>query len=69
MTAVIGICIRLVRLTGEDHSPKKEIRALINGGKVRPMVDTVLPLSQAAETRERIARGGMRGKIVLQVSE
>jgi NADPH:quinone reductase-like Zn-dependent oxidoreductase len=50
-----------------DALQLKEIGALIDGGKVRPVVDTVFPLSQAAQAHERIAKGGVRGKIVLQV--
>jgi NADPH:quinone reductase-like Zn-dependent oxidoreductase len=43
------------------------IGALIDEGKVRPIIDTVLPLSQARQAYEQGARGHTRGEIVLRV--
>ena len=43
------------------------IGALIDEGKVRPIIDTVLPLSQAHQAYEQGAKGHTRGKIVLRV--
>ncbi|HEX6776657.1 MAG TPA: NADP-dependent oxidoreductase [Ktedonobacterales bacterium] len=44
-----------------------QIGALIDERKVRPIIDTVLPLSQARQAYEQGARGHTRGKIVLRV--
>jgi len=44
-----------------------QIGALIDEGKVRPIIDTVLPLSQARQAYEQGAKGHTRGKIVLRV--
>src|SRR5437870_9739272 len=44
-----------------------KIGALIDEGKVRPIIDTVLPLSQARQAYEQGAKGHTRGKIVLRV--
>jgi NADPH:quinone reductase-like Zn-dependent oxidoreductase len=44
-----------------------QIGALIDAGQIRPIIDTVLPLSQAQQAYEQGARGHMRGKIVLRV--
>ena len=44
-----------------------QIGALIDAGKVRPIIDTVLPLSQARQAYEQGAKGHTRGKIVLRV--
>ena len=44
-----------------------KIGALIDEGKLRPIIDTVLPLSQARQAYEQGARGHTRGKIVLRV--
>ena len=38
---------------------------LVERGQLRPYVDSVVPLSQVAEAHERLERGGVRGKIVL----
>ena len=39
--------------------------ALVERGKVRSYVDSVVPLSQVAAAHERLERGGVQGKIVL----
>jgi NADPH:quinone reductase-like Zn-dependent oxidoreductase len=50
-----------------DALQLKEIGALIDSGKIRPVVTEVFPLDQAKQAHERGQKGGMRGKIVLQV--
>ena len=44
-----------------------QIGALIDAGQVRPIIETILPLSQASQAYEQGARGHTRGKIVLRV--
>ncbi len=44
-----------------------QIGALIDAGHIRPIIETVLPLSQARQAYEQGARGHTRGKIVLRV--
>jgi NADPH:quinone reductase-like Zn-dependent oxidoreductase len=44
-----------------------QIGTLIDAGHLRPIIDTVLPLSQARQAYEQGARGHTRGKIVLRV--
>lgn len=46
-----------------------QIGTLIDAGRIRPIVETVLPLSQARQAYEQGARGHTRGKIVLRVVE
>jgi NADPH:quinone reductase-like Zn-dependent oxidoreductase len=46
-----------------------EMAQLIDAGQVKPIVDVVLPLSQAAEAHRQSESGHTRGKIVLQVRE
>jgi NADPH:quinone reductase-like Zn-dependent oxidoreductase len=41
-----------------------QIGALIDAGRIRPIIETVLPLSQARQAYEQGARGHTRGKIV-----
>ena len=43
------------------------IGALIDAGKLRPIIDAVFPLAQARQAYEQGARGHTRGKIVLRV--
>jgi len=40
---------------------------LIDAGRIRPIIETVLPLSQARQAYEQGSRGHTRGKIVLRV--
>ena len=44
-----------------------EIARMIDAGKVKPLVSTVLPLSKARKAHDLITRGHTRGKIVLRV--
>jgi NADPH:quinone reductase-like Zn-dependent oxidoreductase len=44
-----------------------QIGTLIDAGHIRPIVDTVLPLSEARQAYEQGAKGHTRGKIVLRV--
>ncbi len=46
-----------------------QIGELIDAGLMRPIIDTVLPLSQARQAYEQGAKGHTRGKIVLRVVE
>jgi NADPH:quinone reductase-like Zn-dependent oxidoreductase len=46
-----------------------EIATLIDSGKLRPVVETVLPLSEARRAQELNQAAHTRGKIVLQVTD
>jgi NADPH:quinone reductase-like Zn-dependent oxidoreductase len=46
-----------------------EIATLVDSGKVRPVVETVLPLSEARRAQELNQAGHTRGKIVLRVTD
>ena len=43
------------------------ITELVDSGKLRAVVDTVLPLSEAQRAQELIQTGHTRGKIALKV--
>jgi NADPH:quinone reductase-like Zn-dependent oxidoreductase len=45
-----------------------EIAKLVDSGKIKPIVETVLPLSEARRAHELTESGHGRGKIVLQVA-
>ena len=44
-----------------------QVGTLIDSGHLRPIIDTMFPLSQARQAYEQGARGHTRGKIVLRV--
>jgi NADPH:quinone reductase-like Zn-dependent oxidoreductase len=54
-------------LVRPDAGQLREIAALVDAGKLHPEVAAVLPLADATKALERLATGGLRGKIVLQV--
>jgi len=41
------------------------LHTLLERKQIRPVIDSVLPLSQVAEAHRRLEQGGVRGKIVL----
>jgi NADPH:quinone reductase-like Zn-dependent oxidoreductase len=43
------------------------IGRLVEAGRLRPQVETVLPFEQVREALERVATRHTRGKIVLQI--
>lgn len=45
----------------------QKIAGLIDGGKIRPVVETILPLAEARKAHELSETGHARGKIVLKV--
>ncbi|MGW6686068.1 NADP-dependent oxidoreductase [Streptomyces sp. NPDC054961] len=55
-------------LVEPDFRGLVEIAALVEKGRLRPVVDTVLPLSEAAKAHEIVDRGRTTGKIVLTVA-
>ncbi|MFG3229734.1 NADP-dependent oxidoreductase [Kitasatospora sp. NPDC048194] len=54
-------------LVEPDHLGLRELTALADRGALRPVVETVLPLGQAAKAHELGERGRTTGKIVLTV--
>ncbi|AWZ04808.1 MULTISPECIES: NADP-dependent oxidoreductase [unclassified Streptomyces] len=55
-------------LVEPDHAGLRAIAALVEEGKLRPIVETVLPLAEAAKAHEIGERGRTTGKIVLTVA-
>jgi NADPH2:quinone reductase len=45
------------------------LRILVEREQLRPVIDSVIPLSAVAEGHRRLEAGGVRGKIVLQVAD
>lgn len=44
-----------------------EVVALVEAGKIKPVVSTVLPLSEVQRAHDMVAGGHTRGKLILQV--
>jgi NADPH:quinone reductase-like Zn-dependent oxidoreductase len=55
-------------LVEPDGHALEEIAALVDSGALRVAIDEVFPLERAAAAHERLERGGVKGKLVLEVS-
>jgi NADPH:quinone reductase-like Zn-dependent oxidoreductase len=60
-----GFMITQVKPRGGDL---EKLNALIEAGKLRPVVEKVFPLEQIAEAHRQSERGHVRGKLVVKVS-
>lgn len=56
-------------LVEPDGRALEEIGRLIENGRLKVTVKEIFPLERAAAAHERLERGGVRGKLVLEVSE
>ncbi len=56
-------------LVEPDGHGLQEIAKLVDSGDLRVTIDQVFPLEEAAAAHERLERGGVRGKLVLEVSQ
>ena len=72
---VIGTTLRSRPVTGPGSKAevvaavRDHVWPLVAAGTVRPVVDSVLPLADAAAAHRRMAEGGHVGKILLRVRE
>jgi len=63
----LGLRVGMVQVQ-PDSAQLKEAAALTDAGKIKPSIETVLPLSEFQHAHELSQSGRTRGKIVLQVS-
>lgn len=54
--------------TPQYRAKLDRLRDLLERREVKPVIDSVMPLSKVAEAHERVERGGMRGKVVLDAT-
>lgn len=50
-----------------DGAQLSEIGTLLSSGRIRPVIDKVLPFEQAKEALEYLAQGRAKGKVVVQI--
>ena len=51
--------------TQQNKAKLNALSLLIERGQLKPLMDSVMPLSEVAKAHERVERGGVRGKVVL----
>ncbi len=42
---------------------------LCDSGQIRPLIDSVFPLSDAPKAHQKLANGSVRGKVIIQIAE
>jgi len=62
---IFGKQISLIGSTMGNHQDFRDVTALLWAGRLRPVLDRVMPLGQGAEAYRRMEAGGQFGKIVL----
>lgn len=64
---IFGKQISLVGSTMGSHQDFLDVMALVWTGKLKPVIDRILPLSEGRAAHEALAAGEQFGKIVLQI--
>jgi NADPH:quinone reductase-like Zn-dependent oxidoreductase len=54
--------------TRQNRAKLDALRALIERGQIKPLVDSIIPLGEVAKAHERVEQGGVRGKVVLDTN-
>jgi NADPH:quinone reductase-like Zn-dependent oxidoreductase len=62
---IFGKQISLIGSTMGTHQDFRDVISLLWAGKLKPVIDRVMPLSQGREAYEILEKGGQFGKIVL----
>ncbi|MFP4394184.1 MAG: zinc-binding dehydrogenase [Anaerolineales bacterium] len=50
-----------------DRYKLDALRNLVERGQLKPVIDSVMPLTDVAEAHRRLEKGGVKGKIVLKI--
>jgi NADPH2:quinone reductase len=56
-------------MTPQYRAKLESLAQLIDRGLLQPVIDSIMPWEQIARGHERLERGGIRGKIVMQLSD
>jgi len=66
-----GVTLRPISVATYDGRRDKldELRQQVEDGVLKPRVDDVLPMEEAAEAHRRMEAGGVRGRIVLELGD
>jgi NADPH:quinone reductase-like Zn-dependent oxidoreductase len=53
----------------QNHDDLVALRALVEAGKIRPVIDSTYPLARTPEAIERVVAGHARGTIVISIAD
>ncbi|MDX1709225.1 MAG: zinc-binding dehydrogenase, partial [Desulfobacterales bacterium] len=62
---IFGKQISLIGSTMGSHQDFRDVIALLWAGKLKPVIDRVMPLSEGRQAYEMMEKGELLGKIVL----
>jgi NADPH:quinone reductase-like Zn-dependent oxidoreductase len=65
--AKLGVTVTAVSVRSSG-AQLAELQSLVDAGKIRVAIDSTFPLADARAAHERVARGHIRGKVVLTVA-
>lgn len=67
---VVYMLIPMIHDVGRERHGEilREVARLVDGGKVRPVVDRVFPLDRVADAHRRVESGQARGKVVVEIA-
>jgi NADPH:quinone reductase-like Zn-dependent oxidoreductase len=54
--------------TQQNRAKLNALRVLIEREQIKPLIDSIMPLGAVGKAHERVERGGVRGKVVLNAS-
>jgi NADPH:quinone reductase-like Zn-dependent oxidoreductase len=66
LTPFVGQKLKAL-VAGENHQDLEYLAAVIEAGTVRPAIDTVYPLAEAAAAIDHVHEGKARGKVVVSI--
>ena len=69
---IAAICSKELKIYGSTLGSREEFRLLINflnGAKIRPIIDLVFPLSEAAAAQRYVEEARQFGKVVLEIPD
>jgi NADPH:quinone reductase-like Zn-dependent oxidoreductase len=64
-----GIFLTVQSTTHEDSENLVLLKELVEAGKIKPVIDKVYPLEQAAEAHKHVESGHKTGNVVISVAE
>ena len=69
LTAIFSKHLRIYGSTLGSRDEFRQLLSFLNGSQIRPIIDTIFPLEEAAAAQQRMEEGKQFGKIVLRIPD